>query len=144
MRLEPINNPSFGRKLVPPALALSTTIVIASLLAMIAGANPFSVLGLIIKGAFGSKFALLETLNRATPLIFTGLAVAVAFSGQVLEHRGRGAALCRGFDHGSFGDPEPWHGQSGVILPVIALIAVFAGAVLLLVPCTFENPVWGG
>ena len=36
-------------------------------------------LGLIVKGAFGSKFALLETLNRATPLIFTGLAVAVAF-----------------------------------------------------------------
>ena len=46
---------------------------------MVAGGNPFAVLGLIIKGAVGSKFALLETLNRATPLIFTGLAVAVAF-----------------------------------------------------------------
>ena len=48
-------------------------------LAALAGANPFAVLGLILKGAAGSKFALLETLNRATPLIFTGLAVAVAF-----------------------------------------------------------------
>jgi len=79
MRLEPIPNPSFARKLGLPFFALCSTVVIASLLAMIAGANPFSVLGLILKGAFGSQFALLETLNRATPLIFTGLAVAVAF-----------------------------------------------------------------
>ncbi len=79
MRLEPIRNPTLARRLLPMVLALVTTVVIASLLAMVAGANPFSVLGLILKGAFGSKFAILETLNRATPLIFTGLAAAVAF-----------------------------------------------------------------
>ncbi len=43
------------------------------------GASPFQVFGLMIKGALGSQFACLETLTRATPLIFTGLAVAVAF-----------------------------------------------------------------
>ena len=32
-----------------------------------------------LKGAAGSRFALIETLTRATPLIFTGLAAAVAF-----------------------------------------------------------------
>ena len=79
MRLEPINNPSLARSLVPPTIALGATIVFASLLAMVAGANPFSVFGLILSGALGSKFAILETLNRATPLIFTGLAAAVAF-----------------------------------------------------------------
>ena len=79
MRLEPIKNPTLSRKLTPPTIALFATIVIASLLAMVAGANPFTVIGLILKGAFGSTFAILETLNRATPLIFTGLAVAVAF-----------------------------------------------------------------
>ena len=31
------------------------------------------------QGAAGSLFALTETLTRATPLIFTGLAAAVAF-----------------------------------------------------------------
>ena len=138
MRLEPINNPSFGRKLVPPALALSATIVIASLLAMIAGANPFSVLGLIIKGAFGSKFALLETLNRATPLIFTGLAVAVAFRAK-FWNIGAEAQLYAGalitvlFGTGALAWP------SGVILPVIALVSVFAGAILLLVPALLKT-----
>ncbi|MDI9335946.1 MAG: ABC transporter permease [Gammaproteobacteria bacterium] len=34
---------------------------------------------LLMQGGFGSLFALTETLTRATPLIFTGLAVAVAF-----------------------------------------------------------------
>ncbi|SDX82484.1 nucleoside ABC transporter membrane protein [Ruegeria halocynthiae] len=138
MRLEPINNPSFGRKLVPSALALSATIVIASLLAMIAGANPFSVLGLIIKGAFGSKFALLETLNRATPLIFTGLAVAVAFRAK-FWNIGAEAQLYAGalitvlLGTGALAWP------SGLILPVIALIAVFAGANLLLVPALLKT-----
>ena len=35
--------------------------------------------GLMAQGAAGSVFALTETLTRATPLIFTGLAAAVAF-----------------------------------------------------------------
>ncbi|MFT7057910.1 MAG: simple sugar transport system permease protein, partial [Pseudorhodobacter sp.] len=51
MRLEPIKNPSMARSLGPPVIALVTTVVIASLLAMLAGANPFSVLGLILQGA---------------------------------------------------------------------------------------------
>ncbi|SLN73443.1 beta-methylgalactoside transporter inner membrane component [Roseovarius albus] len=138
MRLEPINNPSFGRKLVPPALALSATIVIASLLAMIAGANPFSVLGLIIKGAFGSKFALLETLNRATPLIFTGLAVAVAFRAK-FWNIGAEAQLYAGALITVLLGTGALVWPSGLILPVIALIAVFAGANLLLVPALLKT-----
>ncbi len=34
---------------------------------------------LLFEGAFGSRFAITETLTRATPLLFTGLAVALAF-----------------------------------------------------------------
>ena len=79
MRLEPVADPGLGRTLGFPAAALGATLAFAMALALAAGADPLAVLGLMIKGAAGSKFALLETLNRATPLIFTGLAVAVAF-----------------------------------------------------------------
>jgi len=65
MRLEPIPNPSLARRLGLPAAALVATVVVASLLALLAGANPLAVLGQIVTGAVGSKFALLETLNRA-------------------------------------------------------------------------------
>ena len=79
MRLEPVADPTLVRRIGPPIAALLATLIVAALLAAIAGADPFAVLGQIVTGAVGSQFALLETLNRATPLIFTGLAVAVAF-----------------------------------------------------------------
>src|SRR5258708_17863142 len=45
----------------------------------IAGENPWSVLKILAQGAFGSRENLGMTLFYATPLIFTGLSVAVAF-----------------------------------------------------------------
>ena len=138
MRLDPIKNPSLARNLIPPALALATTVVIASLLAMIAGANPFSVLGLILQGAFGSKFALLETLNRATPLIFTGLAAAVAFRAK-FWNIGAEAQLYAGalitvlLGTGALAWP------SLTLLPLIAISCVLAGAVLLLIPALLKT-----
>lgn len=138
MRLEPIKNPSLSRKLAPPILSLVMTVVVASLLAMMAGANPFSVLGLIIKGAFGSKFAVLETLNRATPLIFTGLAAAVAFRAK-FWNIGAEAQLYAGalmtvlLGTGLL----PW--PSFALLPTIALVSIIAGAILLLVPALLKT-----
>lgn len=133
MRLEPIANPPLARTLGLPALALVATVVAASLLAMIAGAQPFSVLGLIIKGAFGSKFALLETLNRATPLIFTGLAVAVAFRAKLWNIGAEaqlyvGAVVTVVLGTGALAWP------AGLLLPAMAIGAICAGAIVLLVP----------
>ena len=40
---------------------------------------------LLLEGGFGSRFALTETLTRATPLILTGLAAAVAFRARLFN-----------------------------------------------------------
>ncbi len=138
MRLEPITDPSIARRLGFPFAALCTTFLIASLLAMIAGGNPFSVLGLILKGAFGSQFAILETLNRATPLIFTGLAVAVAFRAKFWNIGAEaqlyaGALLTVLLGTGAL----PW--PSAALLPVLAVAAILAGAVLLLGPAILKT-----
>lgn len=79
MRLEAKTTTSPAAALLYPAGAVAATILFASLLVLVAGADPLSVFGQVLKGAAGSQFAVLETLTRATPLIFTGLAVAVAF-----------------------------------------------------------------
>ena len=137
MRLEPIANPTLTRSFALPFMAIAATVIIASLLAMVAGANPFSVLGLILHGAAGSKFALLETLNRATPLIFTGLAVAVAFRAK-LWNIGAEAQLYAGalitvvLGTGALAWP------SGILLPTLAILAMLAGAVVLLVPALLK------
>jgi simple sugar transport system permease protein len=138
MRLEPIQNPTLARNLVPPAIALGTTVLIASLLAMIAGANPFSVLGLILNGAFGSKFALLETLNRATPLIFTGLAAAVAFRAK-FWNIGAEAQLYAGALVAVLLGTGALAWPSLTLLPLIAVCCVLAGAVLLLIPALLKT-----
>jgi general nucleoside transport system permease protein len=135
MRLEAIANPSLTRQIGFPALALAATILTASLLALLAGANPFATLGLILKGAVGSKFALLETLNRATPLIFTGLSVAVAFRAK-LWNIGAEAQLYAGaivtvlLGTGLLAAP--------FALPAMALAAILAGALVLLGPAILK------
>lgn len=136
MRLEPIAQPTLARRLGFPALALLGTIFVGSLLAMIAGANPLLTFGLIVKGAAGSKFALLETLNRATPLIFTGLAVAVAFRAK-LWNIGAEAQLYAGaivtvlLGTGALGAP--------MVLPVSLAVAMLAGALVLLGPVLLKT-----
>jgi general nucleoside transport system permease protein len=135
MRLEPVAHPSLGRRIGYPAAALGLTILAASLLAAIAGANPFAVLGQIVTGAVGSRLALLETLNRATPLIFTGLAVAVAFRAK-LWNIGAEAQLYAGaivavlLGTGALGAP--------FVLPLSALAAMVAGGLLLLGPALLK------
>lgn len=137
MRLEPIPAPSPARLLGLPLAALGLTLAIGAALAALAGADPLAVFGLILKGAAGSRFALLETLNRATPLIFTGLAVAVAFRAR-LWNIGAEAQLYAGalvtvlLGTGAVAAP------SALLLPLIALAAVAAGGLLLLGPTVLK------
>jgi simple sugar transport system permease protein len=61
------------------ALALAAAIVAAVLLAL--GASPVGVFVALAQGAFGDWYAVTNTIVRATPLIFTGLAISISFSG---------------------------------------------------------------
>ena len=61
------------------AAALAFTLLVTSLLVAWAGAPVGRAYALLLEGGFGSRFAWAETLTRATPLILTGLAAAVAF-----------------------------------------------------------------
>lgn len=137
MRLEPIEAPTLQRRLGLPTLALIATFALGGLLALIAGANPFATFGLILKGAAGSKFALLETLNRATPLIFTGLAISVAFKAKLwnigAEAQLYAGALLTIVIGTKLALPGP------VLIPLMALGAIMAGALMLLGPALLKT-----
>lgn len=137
MRLELIARPSLLRRFGPPLAALVFTFVIGGLLALAAGADPFATFGLILKGAVGSKFAALETLNRATPLIFTGLAVAVAFRARLwnigAEAQLYAGALATVIVGTNLALPGP------VLIPLMAVAAVVAGALVLLGPVLLKT-----
>lgn len=63
--------------------ATTSAVLLCSLLFLAAGANPILAFGAIFDGAFGNQRAIAETLARATPLIFTALATAVAFKARL-------------------------------------------------------------
>ncbi len=138
MRLEAIPAPSLARRVGLPAAALAATAALGSLLALVAGAEPFGVLGLIVTGAAGSKFALLETLNRATPLIFTGLAVAVAFRAKLWNIGAEAQLYAGALMAVLIGAGTP--AVSGpLLIPAMALAAFAAGALLLLGPALLKT-----
>lgn len=60
-------------------LSLSLALLLSGILVFFIGENPIHVYGILFKSSFGSMDALSYTIYYATPLIFTGLSVAVAF-----------------------------------------------------------------
>jgi general nucleoside transport system permease protein len=138
MRLEPKPTLSIAATFGYPLVAIAATLAFASLLVLAAGASPFSVFYLVAKGAAGSQFALLETLTRATPLIFTGLAVAVAFRAKLWNIGAEaqlyiGAVVTVVLGTGLL----PLHG--GLLIPIIMIAAMAAGALLLLGPAILKT-----
>jgi len=67
------------RKFLQPVLAAAFGLAVGLGVTWIAGENPWHVLQILGKSAFGSSYDVGMTLFYSTPLIFTGLAVAVPF-----------------------------------------------------------------
>lgn len=138
MRLEPRDKPSLVLTLAYPVAAIAAAMIFCAILVALSGANPFSVFGLVLKGAAGSQFALFETLTRATPLIFTGLAAAVAFRARLWNIGGEaqlymGAVAAVIFGTGLL--PFP-----GILLvPILMIAAALAGALTFLGPAFLKT-----
>jgi ABC-type uncharacterized transport system permease subunit len=67
------------RAVIQPALAATVGLALGLAFTWAAGENPWHVLQILGRGAAGSAYDLGMTLFYSTPLIFTGLSVAVAF-----------------------------------------------------------------
>lgn len=64
-------------------LAMIASIVVSSILVNYAGADVKEAATSLVSGAFGGKREVVESLVKATPLIFTGLATAIAFRAKI-------------------------------------------------------------
>jgi len=65
--------------LLIPALAVFTALVVGAIVMLIFGDNPLEAYRGLFSGAFGSARGWAITIRKTTPLILTGLSVAVAF-----------------------------------------------------------------
>jgi general nucleoside transport system permease protein len=113
--------------------AVLAALALAAIPLSAAGAPIVRAFALMAEGAAGSAFAITETLTRATPLIFTGLAAAVAFRARLFNVGAEGqlyAGTLAAIGVGSGAIDSP----SLVLVPLILLAAALAGALLMLGP----------
>lgn len=68
-----------GQIVFIPALAVITALAIGAIIMLIFGDNPLAAYSGLFQGAFGSARGWSTTVRKMTPLILTGLSVAVAF-----------------------------------------------------------------
>jgi simple sugar transport system permease protein len=73
-----------------PIISLILAAIIAGVVLAVSGHNPIATYGQIYAASFTSTGALTATFVYATPLLFTGLAVAIAFRMQVWNIGGEG------------------------------------------------------
>ncbi len=81
---------ALGRPLVFPLIAAALAFAFGALLILATGNDVVEAYGSLLAGGFGSRAALGRTLLNATPLVFTGLAVAVAFRAGLFNIGGEG------------------------------------------------------
>lgn len=129
-RASPADRLAFARTLVPAAAALLVTVLLFSLAIALAGFDPIEVWSLIALGGFGDAFAWQNTLQRAAPLILTGLAVALpAQAGRVIIGQ-EGALALGGLAAAASGSAMAQAGLGpAVVWPTMALAGACAGGV---------------
>jgi len=138
VRLEPRDKTSLYLRAMVPVGAGVAALLFCSVLILWAGGSPVKAFELFIKGSVGSKFALSETLTRTIPLIFTGLAVAVAFRAKLwnIGAEGQlyaGACMATWLGTGMLELPG-W-----LMIPTLFSAGALAGGLLLLGPTLLKN-----
>ena len=138
MRLERRSETSRAALVLAPLAALAFTLAVSSLLVAWAGAPVGQAYALLLEGGFGSRLAITETLTRATPLIFTGLAAAVAFRAQLFNIGAEGQLYA-----GAMAAVAVAGAASALPTPLtfilMFLAAMLAGALLLLGPALMKS-----
>nr|WP_315594364.1 ABC transporter permease [uncultured Cupriavidus sp.] len=145
MRLEARTAVSRTALVLAPVGAIVVTLLICAALVACAGAPVGKAYLLLLDGGFGSRFAWSETLTRATPLILTGLAVAVAFRTRLFNIGAEGqlylGALAAVAVGGQVdGGAAPWAASlpNGVLFGLMVAAGMLAGALLLLLPALLK------
>jgi general nucleoside transport system permease protein len=125
--------PAVRDSLLVPALAVLSALGVGAIILLISGHDPVQAYAVMWEGIFGNQRNFTEVLVKATPLIFTGIAVAVAYSGGVWNIGGEGqfylgaiGAAYVGIYWGNL--PAP------VLIPLVLVAGFVGGAVWAIIP----------
>jgi len=134
MRFERREDRPLYLMILTPLLAVVAALAIAGILIAIAGASAFEAYWRILVGAFGSRLSSTETLTRATPLILTGLAAAVAFRARLWNIGAEGQFYFGAIAVAAFGSNMLADLPAPALIPLLLIIGAIAGMVLIVIP----------
>src|SRR5215510_7618308 len=116
------------RELMFPVIAIIAAFVVSGIVVALLGDDPIETYGLLIGSALSWPDGIGYTLFYATPLIFTGLAVAVGFRCGLLNIGAEGqltiAAFATAWAGIFFANSSAW-----ILIPLTCLVALVSGGV---------------
>jgi ABC-type uncharacterized transport system permease subunit len=116
------------RELLFPLIAVVAAFIVGGILILIIGDNPIEAYRLLFGSAFSWPVGIGYTLFYATPLIFTGLAVMVAFRCGLLNIGAEGQLYVASFATAwvgiTFANLSPW-----LLIPMCFLAAILGGGI---------------
>lgn len=128
------------REIFSPLLAVLLAFVVGAIIILLIKDNPFETYSILLANSFGSAKDIGYTLFYATPLIFTGLAVAVAFRCGLFNIGGEGQLYVAAFATawvgiklgGTVVDKVDWSWASlpaFLLIPICILTAIIVGGI---------------
>ncbi|MGX1495646.1 ABC transporter permease [Roseibium aggregatum] len=138
IRFEPRGPSSVSRMLGVSIAAAVAALLLAAIPMAFAGLSVFEGYSLMVKGAFGSLFAFTEMLTRATPLILTGLAAAVAFRAKLWNIGAEGQLYAGALAAVAVGtgviSAPPY-----ILIPIVIVAGALAGGLVMLGPTLLKT-----
>ncbi len=121
-----------------PLVNLAVAFIVAGLVVLLVGENPFRAAVILVEGAFGRGQGIAYTLFYATTFIFSGLSVAVAFHCGLFNIGGEGQGYIAGLGIAivclSLDSVLPWY----LLFPIAIAAAALFGALWALIPAWLQ------
>jgi len=112
-----------------PIIAVLVAMTLAAILIKLQGSNPITAYKSLFKTAFGSAAGIGATLGKSTPLVLSGLAVAVGLRAGLFNIGAQGQLLSGALAAAWAG--VSFHGLPGFIhIPIALIIGAFFGSIV--------------
>jgi simple sugar transport system permease protein len=136
-RLEPRAHSPWWLNVLLPLAAVIATLVLCSGLVVLAGANVLAAYTKLFLSSLSTAFSLVETVVKAAPLVFTGLAVTVAFRAKFWNIGAEGQLLAGAMAAAFIGAREGLPAWS--LVPLMIAGGALAGSVWALLPAILKT-----
>lgn len=111
-----------------PLFAALLALLVGAIMLLVLGVNPLEGYKAMMVGAFGSANALADSVVKATPLLFVGLGICIAFRGGVLNIGGEGQLVAGAVVATAAALSLP-HWPSWAIIPLCMVLGFLVGAI---------------